>query len=498
MSCPYCLAFNPSAPGPAKRAPGVTQRTPQQLLQKGETLVQAYWEFAEGKDRWLGFSPAVSGLLEAAYQNWLQNPGQTQVRAGGFLYNVDYASMLESGQHQSQRIRRVGVTVDGEGEGHRPGLCSVDPSLWHEVQRKLQDLLQERDGLIAMLKAGPKASGDSVLPKAEEEEPQGALAEEIRKLWRQCQRQEEELCRLREADGCLQKLAALLEGAVLPGRLARANVPASEKAGDACLAWVRTVEGSEACVDLLDAMPGAVQSSRPDSSLKLPIASLKPERQQALLARPGSKVQWADAEGEKEGVVCGGTWAEPLAAADSMPGDIDVLVSSGCCQQVPLSRLRLRDSQRSCHPHSFRVGDLVRARSNDADRASQERDAAPGALGMVVRADEAVDATETSGRNTIVRFAHAAQGFVDVAFGCREEQLCLDEAADIVRPGTAVRLKGLPSVGVVFALHGDATAIVDFLDSWGLPCNAADLEVVDNPPAVEVELIHVLAECLTG
>ncbi|CAE8606825.1 unnamed protein product, partial [Polarella glacialis] len=115
------LAFTPpnassssSSPAKAKVLPEAHQR---QLLLQSQTLVKAYWEFNEAKDRWLGFSSAVSGLLEAAYQNWLQNPGtrkQPQVHAKGFLYNVDYASMDEAsrgGQRQSQSIRRVGVTA---------------------------------------------------------------------------------------------------------------------------------------------------------------------------------------------------------------------------------------------------------------------------------------------------------------------------------------------------------------------------------------------------
>ena len=85
--------------------------------------LEAYWEFEEA-DHWLGFSPKVSVLLEAAYQNWLQNPSaagpfvssaswdeevRSQIQANGFLYNVNYSSLLEEGQRQSQRIRRVGV-----------------------------------------------------------------------------------------------------------------------------------------------------------------------------------------------------------------------------------------------------------------------------------------------------------------------------------------------------------------------------------------------------
>eukprot|EP00913_Durusdinium_trenchii_P011025 g10349.t1 len=66
------------------RSNGVAQ---QRQLEQNKTLVKAYWEFEEGQNHWLGFSPKVSVLLEAAYQNWLQHPSEvrSQIHANGFL-----------------------------------------------------------------------------------------------------------------------------------------------------------------------------------------------------------------------------------------------------------------------------------------------------------------------------------------------------------------------------------------------------------------------------
>ena len=50
-------------------------------------VVEAYWEFEEGS-HWLGFSPKVSVLLEAAYQNWLQNPSEPRDRKNSTAMSV--------------------------------------------------------------------------------------------------------------------------------------------------------------------------------------------------------------------------------------------------------------------------------------------------------------------------------------------------------------------------------------------------------------------------
>jgi len=123
----------------------------------------------------------------------------------------------------------------------------------------------------------------------------------------------------------------------------------------------------------------------------------------------------------------------------------------------------------------------------------------PGPLGTVLQVED------SSGRasSVCVRFPDEAGGFQDVMFAASKlSDLELDKESDRIRPGVAVRLRmpcaGLKgATGVVFALHGNATAVVDFLGSWGHRCAASDLEIVEDPPRVEVEIIKMLSECLT-
>ncbi|CAL1166331.1 unnamed protein product [Cladocopium goreaui] len=83
-----------------------------------------------------------------------------------------------------------------------------------------------------------------------------------------------------------------------------------------------------------------------------------------------------------------------------------------------------------------------------------------------------------------------------------EVKLLIAQELDRIRPGVAVRLR--PStgrrkneIGVVFSLHGNGMAVVDFLGNWGYECPTFDLEVVEDPCAMEVEIISTLSECLT-
>ena len=57
-------------------------------MASGFCAVEAYWEFEEGS-HWLGFSPKVSVLLEAAYQNWLQNPSDPRNQKKGHVSRVE-------------------------------------------------------------------------------------------------------------------------------------------------------------------------------------------------------------------------------------------------------------------------------------------------------------------------------------------------------------------------------------------------------------------------
>eukprot|EP00439_Symbiodinium_sp_Y106_P053282 s2144_g7.t1 len=496
MSCPYCLSFTPPAavPRPVRSGligPGAALQ--QRQIEQSRTLVKAYWEFEEGENRWLGFSPKVSVLLEAAYQNWLQNPSEThsKINAGGFLYNVDYTTLLEDGQRQSQRIRRVGVTADQSSVngGNANGFCTVDPALWSDMQKQLQDLKEEQEWLLRLLR-GRSSTEDFDTLDLKAKGAYGPLAEEVARLWRQLAEAEAALRVAKQAAEEAEALQLRLRDSVLPGRLLAVE--------SGRLAVARAVEDGEVLV-----LPGEAQALPQFVAMRDVRAS-----NAGLLARPGSKVWYLDGGIPKAGVVCGPP-LDPnvdLRGSQNNPGPggpgpgsagescgqqmhtTDVLRADGRCFPVPLASLQSRSST-----PGLSVGDLVRAKT------SQEADCTSRPLGTVLQVED------SSGRasSVCVRFPDEAGGFQDVMFAASKlSDLELDKESDRIRPGVAVRLRmpcaGLKgATGVVFALHGNATAVVDFLGSWGHRCAASDLEIVEDPPRVEVEIIKMLSECLT-
>ncbi|CAE7385651.1 unnamed protein product [Symbiodinium necroappetens] len=488
MSCPYCLSFTPPAavPRPVRSGligPGAALQ--QRQIEQSRTLVKAYWEFEEGENRWLGFSPKVSVLLEAAYQNWLQNPSeiQSKINAGGFLYNVDYTTLLEEGQRQSQRIRRVGVTADQSSAngGNANGFCTVDPVLWSDMQKQLQDLKEEQEWLLRLLRGRSSNTEDFDTLDLKAKGAYGPLAEEVARLWRQLKDAEAAVRASKQAAEEAEALLVRLRDSVLPGRLL---------AFASGLAVARAVEDGEVLV-----LPGG-------EALPEFVAMRDVQASNAgLLARPGSKVWYLDGGIPKAGVVCGppldprsrnnseGPGLQRSESSGVQMHSVDVLRADGRCFPVPIASLQ---SRLSADP-GLSVGDLVRA------QPSQEADCTSRPLGTVLQVED------SSGRasSVCVRFPDEAGGFQDVMFAASKlSELELDKESDLIRPGVAVRLRmpraGLKgATGVVFALHGNATAVVDFLGSWGHRCAASELEVVEDPPRVEVEIIKTLSECLT-
>eukprot|EP00435_Cladocopium_sp_Y103_P067584 s62_g30.t1 len=405
MSCPYCLAY---APGSVSKGPSGGARQPRQLEQS-RTLVKAYWEFKEG-DHWRGFSPNVS------------------------VYNVEYTTLLEEGQRESKRIRRVGVTADDNG-GHDKAYCTVDPALWRDMQNKLQSFREEQEWLLRLLRSDQDGATVSDMKKdgfygtlaedcrARQINLNLALCQEVGRLWQRAGRQAAELEELRSQAQRSSELLERLRSAVLPGRLVR---------GSNVLGVAAAVE-----TDMVQIL-----------------------QDQGL----GSRL---------------------AGCAEDVDADLHVSVLRADGKSSP-----------------FSVGDVVRACEHDSFAGVEDGPAA-GTLGIVMRVCEDLAAEMNS---ISVRFPDAtgaATGFRDVRYtqGQAMEQLERDEALDRIRPGVAVRLR--PSAagrrkhetGVVFSLHGNGMAVVDFLGNWGYECPTFDLEV--DPCAMEVEIISALSECLT-
>lgn len=149
---------------------------------------------------------------------------------------------------------------------------------------------------------------------------------------------------------------------------------------------------------------------------------------------------------------------------------VELLGPDGCRCVAPLASLEPRGA---CALGALAVGDLVRASESDGFGADGPVAGTPG-LVLQTDGDEAV----------VVRFP-ALEGFKDVVYTPRqaEEQLMRDEELNGIQPGRPVRLRGQAQgpqeVGVVYALHGDATAVVDFLHSWGHHCSVLELELAE-------------------
>ena len=120
------------------------------------------------------------------------------------------------------------------------------------------------------------------------------------------------------------------------------------------------------------------------------------------------------------------------------------------------------------------VGDLVRARDSDYGAEGP----ACGTPGTVLQVCEQLSGPQEA---IYVRFP-CHEGFRDVFYTARqaEEQLEVDGELNRMQPQVAVRLRGSKELGVVYALHGDTTVVVDFLSNWGHHCSVLELELVED------------------
>mmetsp|Transcript_13288 Transcript_13288/g.42877 ORF Transcript_13288/g.42877 Transcript_13288/m.42877 type:complete len:542 (-) Transcript_13288:25-1650(-) len=513
---------------------------------EGVAPVMAHWQFEleDGSETWRGFSPAVSGSLEVAFEQWAADPARgagrpARLRTDNFIYAVDFASMLELGEDASprrlQRIRRISVS-----ELDRAQACIVEPTLWSAYQANAKD------------------------SKCTKQESQ-ALEQELAELRLRCARLEDEVSRLgrqlaaRPPDDAEPWLRPLLGGAVYPGRLVQfkasdappvgcEHLPAAHRSHDQpSLGRARCVEGSMAEVDFGGS-----------ATIWLPRANLEPSRAAELMTRPGTRVRWEikpeSDEGEEEteadealeardgaasplrppcrryarGVVCG-------LAAEGLPAGlhVEVLGPDGTKATRCIGELVLDDGRHRSRPRGtlsgWRVGDRVVLGRSCSQESGEVADgelaviseipiSAGSRAGMVVRRTAAGLCVRLPA--PVQRLPRAAADS-DTACGelgqhlsvgsCDVEvphgSVVLEEAADGIRPGVAVRLRQdsaaltcgfggeQAAVGTVYAVHADGSAVVDFLGCMGVRLDLAMLEVVDLAPCtVEYSILCLLSE----
>mmetsp|Transcript_79537 Transcript_79537/g.247023 ORF Transcript_79537/g.247023 Transcript_79537/m.247023 type:complete len:746 (-) Transcript_79537:79-2316(-) len=475
MTCPYCLAFSSQG---ARRP-----------YKSRKTLVRAYWEFEEEAKGWMGFSPAVSGLLEASFDNWMADPQlkkMPQVRSGMFLYTVDFASMTEEqSMGKYQRIRRVGVASNETTEGS--GMCTLHPKVYKDFQAERDSLRKERDGLRKELEQLQQERSQ----EADEHTRQMAeLDKQLLELRRHCDEQQAELEQARRMLAQEQEAAVQLQrhlAGAYPGCLVtleatpRAAVAAAVPPGT--LGRVRALEGPAAVVDF----PGK-------HGVWLPCTSLRPALEAQLLTCPGTRVVWRGEGGSWErGVVCD--------AVDALT--VHVLGTDGKKQARRLQGLAVDKGPRPAES-PLEPGDLVRVRGKRAMEWLSECGVATEDVGMVL---------SSSDQDIRVRFrtelAEEGDGIgdshVDLNVASLQAELQRNEADDRVRPGAAVRFReplpevavpGQSVIGIVYATHGDGTSVVDFFGNLGCRCNVSRLEVVEPPSTAAHAVLRALSECL--
>ncbi|CAE8722159.1 unnamed protein product, partial [Polarella glacialis] len=266
------------------------------------------------------------------------------------------------------------------------------------------------------------------------------------------------------------------------------------------LGIVRAVEGGRAEVEFSTPRAAENEDAPKEPSASLPLALLTPASHLAVArARPGSRVCWSEEEGgDSQGVVCSSDSTATLGPEALLFG------MDGRQRRLPLQRLREKVPKESREGQPFDIGVLVQlccypSVSEGGSTGGCYQGVALGSIGMVVRV--------VGESSLVVRFPddREEQSVVDLAFDSSLASRCLVEAANQVRPGAAVRLRVSgsqlpvaeePDIGIVFALHGDAMAVVDFFGNWGCRCSVAELEVVEDPPAAEFAALRLVSECL--
>ncbi|CAE8587015.1 unnamed protein product, partial [Polarella glacialis] len=218
------------------------------------------------------------------------------------------------------------------------------------------------------------------------------------------------------------------------------------------------------------------------------------ERATELLARPGTKVCWLEKEigGLRRGVVCGAS--ARIAAA------VEVLNADGRKQTLRLQDLRPaaglnnnanNNSNSNCNSDNNSisnswvaagvpgVGALVLCRGQDPQSHRVGMCAGVGIRLQGCTGDLHLSSAELAALS-----------------------IATPRAWDALRPGAAVRLVGnadeqRSDVGVVYSIHADGSAVVDFWSRLGHHCSIADLEVLPEcPSTLDHQALCILSELL--
>jgi len=69
------------------------------------------WQFLENDSKYHNYDPVASDTVEAVYQDYLKNPGNTDVRSvnsGQWAYMVDFRQLTQQNiQHEAHTVRKI-------------------------------------------------------------------------------------------------------------------------------------------------------------------------------------------------------------------------------------------------------------------------------------------------------------------------------------------------------------------------------------------------------
>ncbi|OLQ10369.1 hypothetical protein AK812_SmicGene5947 [Symbiodinium microadriaticum] len=264
------------------------------------------------------------------------------------------------------------------------------------------------------------------------------------------------------------QVLSALKRLILPGRLVTWK-PDTEPEHCGLLGRVLETSGDSAKVAFRDLPEGGW----------LPCAALQPDYDAELCCRPGTRVWWQEGLEVTRAVVAGPS--ETHATATTL------LTSSGLHRTVDLKDVSMALATGS---RTLEVGDVLRL---SASQGSMEK------LGMVV---------QSTPTDACIRFRTLAAGKDNIP-SCEDaifpqSELKKELAAgrlsvqSVSRPGAAVRRRG--EVGVLFSLHADCSAVVDFMGQLGWEGPVEELTPLDADELAQepgLQLLDCLSELLS-
>eukprot|EP00029_Vermamoeba_vermiformis_P012276 TRINITY_DN708_c0_g1_i1.p1 TRINITY_DN708_c0_g1~~TRINITY_DN708_c0_g1_i1.p1 ORF type:complete len:717 (-),score=278.23 TRINITY_DN708_c0_g1_i1:40-2016(-) len=104
------LAVGAELQGPIDKSQ-IKQRSKKRGAADGEKKQTMKWVWQYNHNGWFNYDNAASDVVEATYQEYLRNPGVTDVRSiqsGSWMYQVDFRQMTQQNiQHENHTIRQI-------------------------------------------------------------------------------------------------------------------------------------------------------------------------------------------------------------------------------------------------------------------------------------------------------------------------------------------------------------------------------------------------------